>query len=709
MADENNLNELQGLMQQIAKSTKSMADNMQTQTSRQEKLLLNEAAKSDAKRTEEFHKEQQKKLQELGGFGEEQKDIDEQSLDLQKEMLAMQSKNVKEQASASQYLQTLAKLTEQNREELTKLSDPNTPSRGFLGGAATKLAGVKGAFEPATRSGLGVVGDVAGIGSNLAALTKIGKESIGSVFSGSRKRQKRIEETRKQINDQNIAISAEKFELSQATKEGDKNRISKARESLKNSQDELKRLGTTLSKDVSDEFMRQKKKSDPNFLKGFDSKRMGLIKNQQRSNILDSVMEGGGFGNSKSMLNARTSLGMKRQEKAQAAERREDFQEQAGSMFMATPISPSDSPSTYGEYVAATYNETEDLNKNITQLSNTFKEGFKDLGGQGSGSGGFGITSLLGNLGMGLASRFLGRGLLGSLGKIFGGKKTKMGRFFRDTQANKIRRERDKMRKGPSKIGKMFRGLGKSFRGIGSGLMKSIRGIGPMLMNAVRGIGPMLMNAVRGIGPMLLKGVASLGTGLLSALTSSVGGLLSAGAAGIATTVGAVGASALGGLAVGDWLANKLGFAEDGTTVGDIGTGLISFVKGDGFMSGLEENQIERFREIRESKQRQKEKSLGKSSTAINNTSYMSRGQSFNLSSGPIEDSPLTSQRAFGTQTSLDSTGAISSAKVTEYQMLAKMIASENLKIQTTEMGKTLAKQKADFNASATSKQLGVR
>ena len=85
-------------------------------------------------------------------------------------------------------------------------------------------------------------------------------------------------------------------------------------------------------------------------------------------------------------------------------------------------------------------------------------------------------------------------------------------------------------------------------------------------------------------------------------LTTSLGALVTAGIAGMATLATGVLTAFLGGLAIGDMIAEALGFSDDGTSVGDIASGLGSFFTGDGFMKGLEDNQIERLDALRAEK-----------------------------------------------------------------------------------------------------------
>jgi hypothetical protein len=485
MADDNNsnnlnnLNDLQNLMRQVVGSTKSMAENLQKQTSLQEKALLNTKAKEEAKRMEEYHREQQKKLVKLGDFGEVQKAVDEQTLDVLKELLKSQEDSTKESATAADYLKVLKKLTEDNKQALLDITNAKTDSRGLLGSTATHLSKTRDYFKGADlKTEMSGIGSVAGLGANLIKLGKMSKSGIGNF--GARKTNKRIKTNKQAINDFKVALSAEKFELAEAKKSGDKARIARAETDIKNTKEGLKNTGATLSRDMTSEFMRQQSKSNPNALKGFDKNTIKLIKQQQEANILSSIMSdtkgiadkkdtgrgkgrgdtNGGYSSPEaakkakmmsSALNATKKPTGGLQAKFQAGEARERENDRMGSIILDTDIAPSESPSTYGEYVASTYTEIKTLN---TGLAGLLEDGGRQRGSDDSGMSGLSMLmgGLIGSIGIGLASRLIPKRLLSGLGKMSGGKKTKVGKFFRNSQANKLRRQRAKAQKLRSRV-----------------------------------------------------------------------------------------------------------------------------------------------------------------------------------------------------------------------------------------------------------------
>jgi hypothetical protein len=683
MADETDLKDLQNLMREVAKSTKSMADNMQVQTSRQEKLLLNEAAKEDAKRTEEFHKEQQEKLGKLNEFGEDQKSTEEQSLAIQQKMLDNQTKANKEQGNASYYLQTLAKLTQENKDTLKHLTDASVKSPGALGRGATKLAGVRDFFqvpgENRRTSPVGLLGDVAGIGSDLLALTKMGKEGLGNSLSGSNRRQKRIGINQKEIRDHKIALSAEKFKLEEAEKSGDKKGIKKYSSLIKDSEGALKELGTELSKDMTKEYLRQQKKKDSSYLRGFDSDTMSSIRSQQENNILASIMgdaqsskskalsgtirpskknvpdkysPGGNMTGSQFSKNAmNTAKGEGgTQSKYQANERQERRSEEMTEEFMTSSISPSDNPTNYGEYIASTYKQIEKLNEKLDDMTSNMKRISKQRkSDDGDDGGGFGLSSLLGGLmgsmGVGLASRFLGKRALTGMAKLAGGKKTKLGRFARNSKANKLKRERAKAQKAKAKIPST----------------KPVK----------------VANASKGAASLVKGG-------------SKVGGKTAA-------KVGGKTAAKVGGKALGKGLLKKipiigalagLGFGaeriiSDGDWAGgglEVLSGLASTIPG-----------------------------LGTAASVGIDAGLAARDMgAFDSTTDAITDAPTPklTQPKFKPQASEVDTSNVSQNKLAEYQMLSKMIANEMLRAQNSETGVQVAQQTANINANALSTAL---
>ena len=681
MAEENSLNELHGLMQQIAKSTKSMADSMQTQTSQQEKLLLDKSAKEDAKRTEQFHKEQQKKLQEIGGFGEEKKSIEEQSLEIQKQLLLQQEKNFKQQKSASEYLKTLSDLTKKNKEELQKLTDPDTKSRGLLGGAATGLARVEKAFKPATQSGLGIVGNLAGIGSSMISGAKKSKEKIGDVLSGSNKRQKRIEATRKDINDYNIAISAEKFELSEATKSGDKDRIKKARKSLLESKKELSKLSSSLSDDVTKEFMYQRKKQDPKFLEGFDSKTIDLIQNQQRSNIKASVMQSGGFGSNnlgKGGILPKGSTGMSGNASYLKSEAQEDRDENLVQSLMGAPISSSDSPSNYGEYIASMYGKLSIIAENLSEGSKSTSDG--DVKSKGGG-----LLSWLKLVAIPAAWGLIKKGS----SKAWDLTKKGASKVW-DLTKKGSSKAWDLIKKGSSKAWDLTKkASSKTWDLIKKGSSKTW----DLLKKGSSKAWDLLKKGTKsGIKPSS-KQATKLGVKGGSTVTKVATKAASKTAA--KTTGKAVTKSLVKKIPILGALAS-LGFAADRALSGDLGGAgleLLSGVAGSIPVVGTAASVgIDAALFARDMGAFDKKNKMKLDSTDVSN-----------------ETLDITStQRTFKPETNSESVSSGSSNKVTEYRMLAKMIAQENLTIQSTELAKAIARQKSTMNADLTKKALST-
>jgi len=693
MADDNNLNELQDLMRQVATSTKSMADSLQKQSSLQEKLVLNNNAKEEAKKAEEYHKEQQKKLFKLGEFGEEQKAVDEQSLDVLKNMLKTQEESNKQSASTTEYLQTLAKLTKQNKDELINLTNANVKSKGFLGGTATTLSKIRDVSDKANmQTGLSGIGSAAGLGASLIKIGKMGASGVGDL--ATRGRRKRIANGTQDINDFKVGMSAEKFELEQAEKSGDKDRIKKAQGRIKDSQGILKEKGTTLSKDLTSEYMRQQRKSNPNALKGMDSKTLDLIRKQQESNILSSVMgdskglvgnidkkgnseKNGGYSSpeaaqkAKMMSESRKSLSGSKggiQAKFQAGEAQERQNEKLGGLILDTGISPSSSPSTYGEYVASTHSELVNLNTGLGKLLEGQTEVAKEKKGGGKSWFGKMLSGILG-------------GIATMSKKLWGGIKTGA-KFIGSNLMKGVKFLGSKIMKGIRFLGPQ---LLKGVKFLGSNVMKGISRIGPMLMKGLRFVGPMLLRGVMSLGPLL----ASVGTTLVSTLTTAVGGLLSAGAAGIATAVGGVIAAALGGLAIGDWIADKLGF-DDGLRVTDLVAGGKSLLTGDGFSKGLEDNQIERMNEKRAEESGVKNIEANQGGKPLLKSTETAKTS---------EKAAMLSKSTFTPSATATAMSQIDSNKITEFQMLAKMIAYENVKSMSSTAYQETIKRELQFAA----------
>lgn len=685
MADNIN-NELLDLMRELAKSNKSMSDNMQIQTSRQEKLMLNTAAKEDAKRTEQFHKEQQEKLNKSNELGEENKSTEEQSLEVQQKILESQKKSNND---ASYYLQTLAKLTQQNKDSLNKLTDATVKSPGALGKGATTLAGVRDFFQvPGERgktSPVGLLGDVASIGSDLLSLTKRGKEGLSNLTSGSNSRQKRIKSNQEQIRNQKIALSSEKFRLEQAEKSGDKKGIKKYSSRVKDAEGALKTSGTTLSKDITEEYLRQQKKRDSSYLKGFDSDVMGSIRAQQENNILASIMGDTISPNKKALsgsikppnkkklskkerkkLNAKNNQannkktkGMSGQDKYQANERSERRSEELLENFMTSPISASDSPSNYGEYIAGTYNQLEKLNEKLDDMTSymkRFARQRKSDDKSDDNDGGFGFGTLLRGLGgalaFGVAKRLLPKRLTGALAKLAGGKKTKLGRGLRDVKANQLRTARNKAR-APKKAG-------------------------------------MFSKAKTGASKVLSKGKSLLS---FDKNTTKAGGksIAKAGGKPIAKA-GGKSIAKVGSKALGKSLLKKIPLV--GALAG-LGFGLERIISdGDWAGGGLEVLS-------------------GLASTIPGAGTAASAALDVGLAARDVgafdstpDSMPKLTQPKFSPQSSEMDTSDVSQNKVSEYKMLSKMIANEMVRVQVSDIGIQVATNTATINANAVSAAL---
>lgn len=698
MADENNLNELRSLMQEIAKSTKSMADDMQKQTSRQEKLLLNQAAKNDAKRTEEFHKEQQDKLQGIDESSEEQRNYQEETLKVQLEILNQQKKNEKKQATASDYLKNLAEITEKNREELRNIRDESSKMKGIFakttrGLVKTQRVTSEFAESDSTLGGFKAISGIAGALGGATALTKMGIEGVTGFKS--RARQKNIKKQREAINKEQLQLSAQMTELEDAKREGDEKRAKAARKEILRRRKAIKKSAESLSIDLGEETFIQQQKRLPRSART-KMRDADFIIGQAQQNIEASVMRQSG-------LMGKGSLGGGGQARFQASEMRERGRQKQAEDIVNQPVSIVSGPSTYGEFVAGTYGELRKLNEKIDEGK---------LGGDGSGGGG-------GGGGGGFFSTALG--LLSSLGPLL----------------------------------RMFPGAAKGLFKMGKGLIKGIGNVGKSLFGFAKKSASLIGNMASkafSLGKNVLSKGLDIGKSLFGKATTGVKGLLTPKnmkkAGGIATGLGK-GALKAGkfagkqaaklipgvGLALG--LAGAKNFMDEGRTMRGLWEGASGIigeipVAGDLVSAGMdvigagwdwlagdsEEEKLakkrkkeadrraalERLKKTDPTGEKTKLSFLGGKS--INQLStemgLVSQGKRFNLQTGQMEDIPLASQSAFGTETTADTTGAASGTKITEYQMLAKMIAKENLNMQKSDAYKSVLEQQASLNAEST-------
>ena len=676
MPDDNNLNELQRLMQEIAKSTKSMADDMQKQSSRQEKLLLNKAAKDDAKKTEEFHREQQQKLQGINESEEEQKDVQEEILNTQIESLNQQKKTEQSQVNASKYLKQLAEITQENKNELKNIRSESSNLSGILAKSTRglmKVERVVGNFaeSDSTLGGFKTISGMTGALSGITALTKIGKEGITGF--GSRTRQKDIEKQRRLINKEQTILSAQMSELEEAKRLGDEKRIKLAESEISSKRKSIKSRASNLSEATSKEFLHQQQKQSGIRFKGSEQ---GVILAQAQRNIEKSILKASGIlsnGNKSTIRGNRTNLNVSN-----------DLNDNTKSILNQN-LSVVSGPSTYGQFVAGTYDELRKLNTKIDE--GKFGGATADTSPTTSGN----ILGALGALG-GLTAMLKSfpksiKGLFTSgksLIKGIGGVGKKLFEFSKNTGSMIANFST-----------KVFSKLGD----VSSNIISKVKSVGSVVMDKSKDIATKGINLVKkGATQAVEFGKTTLGkakTGITSLFSGAVKGAGKAGKT--ASKVGgkALGKSVLKKIPVIGALAG-LGFGAQRLFEGDVtGAGLEVLSGGASLIPGIGTGAsigIDAALAARD---------MNMGEEGLVSTDSINLPSAINNSSANV-DKPLVKQSTFTPSSTLDTAGAGATSKIAEYQILAKMIAKENLKMQQTDAFKKVLLAQASYNADAT-------
>jgi len=675
------LDELKNLMQEIAKSTKSMADDMHMQTSRQEKLLLNKAAKEDAKNLEARHSQQQAKLQELGEAGEEQRNVQEETLKVQVDILNQQKNDAKKQTNTTEYLKTLADVTKQNREELKSIRDESSKLRGGLakvtrGLTTTERVTDEFASKDKTLGGFKILSGLAGGLSGLTSLTKQAKD-YATGGRASNKRQASIEDQRKSLNKNKQLLSAEMSELEEAKQSGDSGAVKSARESILSRRKTIKASAESFSKVMSEEFLYQqnKKRAKKDRITGGDA---DTLMAQSGRNIKSATMRDAGiFGKGKGLTGGANSASDSKFIKVGAHANAD--------AIINSNVSVVSGPSTYGQFVAGTYDEIKKLNKT------------KVKGGKGDGNktdvnnkGGF-FSKLVG----------IGTGLLGVFTSL-----TKYGGVALNAMKGASKAIWSATKNTTTKLFDMTK---KASSAIWDGLKKG----GSKVLDVTKNAAGKTWDFVKGGASKLTSGVKNIGSGVLDKSKS----LIKDGGKGLsksstkmgtkaATKVGSKSAAKLATKAIGKSVLKKipvvgllagLGFGINKAMDGDFtGAGLEVLSGGASLLPGLGTGAslaIDAGLAARDMGVFDKDKTKNKDKDKALNTKP--------LNTTSMNDEPQTQQKSFRPATTEAATSSETASKLTEFQMLSKMIVTEQMKMYQGESYKAMITQQNEFTAEA--------
>jgi len=673
------LDELKNLMQEIAKSTKSMADDMHMQTSRQEKLLLNKAAKEDAKNLEARHSQQQAKLQELGEAGEEQRNVQEETLKVQVDILNQQKNDAKKQTNTTEYLKTLADVTKQNREELKSIRDESSKLRGGLakvtrGLTTTERVTDEFASKDKTLGGFKILSGLAGGLSGLTSLTKQAKD-YATGGRASNKRQASIEDQRKSLNRNKKLLSAEMSELEEAKQDGDSGRTKIARKAILSRRKEIKASAEAFSKVMSEEFLYQQNKrlARKDRLKGDDA---DTIKAQSERNIKSSILSDTGVESSKGVKGIKGTNSLTNPAKMQKSAKIE------ANAIINQPLSIVSGPSTYGQFVAGTYDEVKKLNSKIDEGG---LGGKKTTDGVAANSGAF--WSKLLSVGSSILGSYLLSNALKGVWALTKKGTSKVWEFTKNASGKVW----DLTKKASSKVWDFTKNAsGKAWDVTKTATSKGwnvLKGATSKLVSGASSVGSKVIDK----GKSLVSGGKGVSTKVGTKAATKVG---SKSAAKLATK--AIGKSVLKKIPVVGLLAG-LGFGINKAMDGDFtGAGLEVLSGGASLLPGLGTGAslaIDAGLAARDMGVFDKDKTKNKDKDKALNTKP--------LNTTSMNDEPQTQQKSFRPATTEAATSSETASKLTEFQMLSKMIVTEQMKMYQGESYKAMITQQNEFTAEA--------